>query len=211
MNIAILNNGTGEPSMLYRTERLSAHRFEFIPALQLGRTDLSPFDMFIAPNGTDHVALYKSREKIRAFLDEGKIVMCFCGWTTDWIPGARWVMQTDIPLRTYSIRFPNPAHPVLEGVGIEEVNLSNGKRGFWSCGHIEVTPNAEVLMMNNLNQCVMFVDEKTTRGAIVATASAPVPGFGEKGKEGNLHAFDQLFENLLRWSEHKLSLLQRSH
>ncbi len=197
MNIAVLDNGIGYIPETYSTENFPGHAFTIIPALSLGQTDLSTYDVFIAPNGTDHVALYRNREKIQSFLDDGKALLCFCGWTTDWIPGSTWEMQYDIPLRTYEITFPNPSHPLLRGIKIDEVNISNGKRGFWVCGHINPAPGAEPLMVNNLNQAVMILDEHTTKGTIVATASGPLPGFAEEGSTER-HSFDILFENILQ-------------
>lgn len=199
MKIAVLDNGPGYLRHVYRAERSPGHDFSLVPALELADTDLEPFDVFIAPNGTDHVALFASKKKIRAFLDDRGIVMCFCGWVTDWIPGARWRMSTDIPLRTYAIAAPDPRHPLLAGVDLAEVNVTpEGKRGFWTCGHIEVGPGADVLMTDNRGRCVMFVDERTTSGAVIATASGPLPGFGDDGA-----AFDRLFDNALEWSVKK--------
>ena len=200
MNIAVLDNGIGYIPEIYNAEKYPAHSFTIIPALSLEQADLSEYDMFIAPNGTDHVALFRNREKIQELLDRGGAVLCFCGWTTDWIPGSTWEMQYNIPLRTYEVTFPDPDHPLLQGVRINEVNISNGKRGFWVCGHINAAPDAEILMVNNLNEPVMILDERSTAGTIVATASGPLPGSGEEGA-GEPHSFDILFENILQRCE----------
>lgn len=202
MNIAVLDNGIGYIPEIYNAGKYPAHSFTIIPALSLGQTDLSGYDMFIAPNGTDHVALFRNREKIRTLLDRGGALLCFCGWTTDWIPGSTWGMQYNIPLRTYEITFPNPDHPLLHGISLDEVNISNGKRGFWVCGHINAASDAEILMVNNLNEPVMILDEKSTAGTIVATASGPLPGSGEEDQEGP-HSFDILFENILQRCEER--------
>lgn len=199
MRIAVLDNGIGYIPAAYSPERLAGHSVTIIPALALGSANLNDYDMFIAPNGTDHEALYRNRQAVRSLLDNGGAVLCFCGWNTDWIPGARWQMQMNIPLRTYEITFPNPEHPLLAGVCIDEVNISNGKRGFWTCGHIETSGNADVLMVNNLNEAVFIVDENTTNGCIIATASGPLPGFSEDTEGSRQHSFDILFDNILRY------------
>jgi hypothetical protein len=205
MKIAVLDNGPGNLQHVYDAERFPGHSFSFIPALRLAHTDLAPFDVFIAPNGTDHVALFGSRDKVRTSLEGGGIVMCFCGWVTDWIPGARWRMSTDIPLRTYGLSTPNPAHPLLHGVDLASVNVTPaGKRGFWACGHIDVSPGAAVLMADNLGRCVMFADDTTFAGAVIATASGPLPGFGDDGA-----VFDRLFANALSWSESRRTMFPR--
>lgn len=200
MHIAVLDNGIGYIGQVFSSENYPDHTFSVIPALELGSNDLGDVDMFIAPNGTDHVALFRNREKIRALLDSGGSLLCCCGWTTDWIPGNRWEMQTNIPLRTYEVSLPNPEHPILSGARSEELNISNGKRGFWACGHIEASPDAVPLMVNNLNEPIMIVDEGTTRGTIIATASGPLPAFGEgtTADDGDpRHSFDIIFENIL--------------
>ena len=200
MNIAVLDNGIGYLAETYNADNFAGHSFTIIPALALGESDISGYDIFIAPNGTDHVALYRNRDKISDFLAGGGAVLCFCGWTTDWIPGSTWEMQYNIPLRTYEITFPDPEHPLLRGIRIDEVNINNGKRGFWVCGHINSAQDAEVLMVNNLNEPVMILDEHTTNGTIVATASGPLPTFEEHPGEER-HSFDILFQNILERCE----------
>ena len=201
MHIAVLDNGIGYIPEAYGPERLAGHAVTIIPSLEFGSANLNDYDIFIAPNGTDHEALYRNRHIVRAFLDNGGALLCFCGWHRDWIPGSRWRMQMNISLRTYEITFPDPDHPLLKGVRIEEVNINNGKRGFWTCGHIEAAEGAEVLMVNNLNEPVMIADRKTTPGLIIATASGPLPGFSDDAEGERPHSFDILFDNILRYCQ----------
>ena len=197
MRIAVADNGLGHLGHLYGSERFTGHEFALLPSLELPQTELAPYDVFIAPNGTDHVALFAARERVRRYLDDGGVVMCFCGWVTDWVPGAQWRMSTDIPLRTFAITAPLPGHALLRGIDLEQVNqTAHGKRGFWSCGYIEVTPRADVLLVDNKDRCLLFVDERTTRGAVLCTASGPLPGFGAEEA-----VFDRLFENALLWAQ----------
>ncbi|MBC8043048.1 MAG: hypothetical protein IAF08_06345 [Rhizobacter sp.] len=205
LNIAILSNGNAAEMQRLYSDRFRPHAFTMIAALSFAQTDLSPFDVFIAPTGSDHIALRRAQSKLIDFLDAGKVVLGFSGPYTQWLPNARWVMQTDIPLRLYENTLPDASHPLLQDVKMNDVNLSHGKRGFWTCGHFTPAPGAKTLMVNNLGECTMFLDDVSFKGAIIATASGPVPGFGLMDSKDHTHGLDQLFINILRWSEEKVA------
>lgn len=46
--------------------------------------DLMPYDLLVIPNGFDHVAMLKIKDKVRAFLDAGKSVKL-----TEWLSGIK--------------------------------------------------------------------------------------------------------------------------
>lgn len=139
--------------------------------------DLSGFDVLIAPNGTDHVALFRIRDRVKAFLDRGGALMCFDGWFTDWIPGHRWVMDNTkktIDVR-YQIRDDN--FGIGKTFSIGDLNFSHGISGWWSCGYIEPAAGADVLIEDTWGRPLVVVDTSSFAGPILLTASGPLGDF----------------------------------
>lgn len=44
--------------------------------------DLMPYDLLVVPNGSDHVAMLKIKDKVRDFLDQGRALVCCDGFFT---------------------------------------------------------------------------------------------------------------------------------
>ncbi len=99
--------------------------------------DLTPYDVLVVPNGSDHVAMLKIKDKVRAFLDEGKAVVCSDGWFTDWVPGNQWVM--DNTKRTIDTRYflKTDRYNLFDGIDMDELIYSHGMTGWWACGYID--------------------------------------------------------------------------
>jgi hypothetical protein len=139
--------------------------------------ELQGYDLVIAPNGTDHVALYRIRHKIKAFLDAGGTLFCFDGWFSDWIPGNRWIM--DNSKKTIDIRYLLGEDP--DGLGklfsIADLNFSHGISGWWACGYIEPAPSATVLIADTWGRALAVIDRVSTKGLIVMTASGPLADY----------------------------------
>src|ERR1041384_6444652 len=97
LHAVVVSNGIDGLERYFRSGDAISYRFETI-----GRhfdPDLDGADLLIVPNGSDHVAMLKIREKVRRHLDRGNTVMCFDGWFTDWVPGNRWIMDNSRPTR----------------------------------------------------------------------------------------------------------------
>lgn len=136
--------------------------------------DLTPYDLLIVPCGSDQIAMLKIKEKVKAFLEAGQTLFCFDGWFTDWIPGSQWVM--DNTRKTIDIRYflRSDRHQLLKDVALDSLIFSNGISGWWACGYIEAAPEAEVLLEDTWQRPIMVLDETTTPGKIILTASGPL-------------------------------------
>ena len=137
------------------------------------KPDLSPYDVLIAPNGTDHVAFYRIKESVKQFLDNGGTLLCCDGWFTNWIPNNRWIM--DNSKRTMDVRYRLKDDPfdVARYFNVEDLNFSNGISGWWACGYIEPAPNASVLIEDTWGRPLVVIDDSSTNGLMILTASGP--------------------------------------
>ena len=159
--------------------------------------DLAGYDILIAPNGTDHVALYRMRQQIRNFLEAGNSLLCFCGWFLDWVPGNRWIHDNSKPTR-------DVRHFVGEDqLGLlDEVNLTaldhnrHGISGWWACGFIEPAPGATVLIKDTWDRALVVVDTVTTNGLMILTASGPLGDYSHRGR--GTSPLSCLYDNVIR-------------
>jgi len=167
--------------------------------------DLSPYDLLIVPNGSDQIAMMKIKDRVGAFLEEGKALFCFDGWFTDWVPGNRWVM--DNSKKTIDIRYYLKEDPYgfFEGVAIDSLIYSNGISGWWACGYIQASPQAQVLLKDTWGRAIVVLDEKSSPGIMVLTASAPVSDktYATTDDQGSEQDLGRLYQNLLDFIIHQ--------
>jgi len=157
--------------------------------------DLSADELVIAPNGTDHVALWGARDRIRAHLDHGGALACFCGWFTAWVPGNRWIHDNTHPTREVELRLVSDQRGLFNGVDLAKLNVNrHGIRGWWACGYIEPAPGAEVLLADTWDRAIVVLDETTTNGPQFLTASGPL---GDYRRDGDPDGLSRLYLNLI--------------
>lgn len=144
--------------------------------------DLTPYDLLVVPNGSDHVAMLKIKEKVRAFLDAGRALVCCDGFFTAWVPGNQWVM--DNSRRTQDVRYaPGPdRHHLLANLDLDQLNFSHGMSGWWACGYLEAAPGADVLLRDTWQRPMVVLDEVSTAGRMLLTASGPLADVSYAGE-----------------------------
>ena len=175
--------------------------------------DLAPFNLLIVPNGSDHIAMAKLKTKVASFLDAGKSLFCFDGWFTDWVPGNQWVMSNEkksIDIR-YTIK--TDKYSLFEGVDIKELIFNHDISGWWACGYIEASENADVVMEDTWQRPIIVLDEKTTNGTIILTASGPLGDSGAipNDDESSSFALGTLYHNMLnliikKYEDHRITI-----
>lgn len=167
----IFSNGIEGLKSLYQSNEIIQYDW-----LEVGpdfNPDLAGYDLLIVPNGSDHIAMYRIRDKVLKFLNAGGSLFCFDGWFTDWVPGHRWVMdnsQKSIAVR-YKLR--DDPYQLAAKFRPEDLNFSHGISGWWACGYIESAPGSHVLLEDTWGRPLVVIDQTTTKGLMVLTASAP--------------------------------------
>ena len=169
--IVISNQIEGIEKYYRSNEQVS---YTIYPITDTFAPELSPYDLMIVPNGSDHIAMQKIRHRVQDFLEQGKALLCCDGWFTDWIPGNRWQMdnhQKSIDTR-YVVK--NDPRGFFDGLDIDEFIFSHGISGYWACGYIQPAAGAVVLLEDTWHRPIVVMDEVTTRGLILLTASGPL-------------------------------------
>ncbi|OAQ38313.1 hypothetical protein A5893_16120 [Pedobacter psychrophilus] len=191
---AVINSGVHGSSSAFKNNALV--NYTYLNVDENFSPDLTPYHLLLTGNPTDHIALYKIKDKIADFLNQGKTLFCFSGWYTDYIPGNKWIMERDI--KSIDIRYfkKSDKNNLLTGVNINELIYQNGISGWWACGHIEPSENAEIILVDTLNRPIMILDQNSTNGTIICTSGGPLNGKKSKNEE-DLHAVNVLYNNLI--------------
>jgi len=170
--------------------------YRFTPVERDFRLDMSGVDLLIVPNGCDHVAMLKVRAAVREFLHRGGALFCFDGWFTDWIPGHRWVHSNEKATRDIRYSVQTDRHGLFEGVNLDDLQFNHGISGWWACGYIEAAPGSDILLVDTWGRPMIVVDETSTPGLLILTASGPL---GDFSYEGTVNGLSILYQNMLHY------------
>ncbi len=136
--------------------------------------DLSGIDLLIVPNGSDHVAMLRIKDQVHDFLEAGNTLFCFCGWFTNWIPGNQWKHDNTRATKDFLLAVRTDRYGLFDGLNLDKFNYNHGITGWWACGYIEANPEADVVLEDTWRRPIMVLDEVSTGGLMVLTASGPV-------------------------------------
>lgn len=169
---------------------------------------LEKYSAVILPAMLDEVYLYRYKNKIESYLNNGGAVLSFLQNFTGVIPGNTGYIPSPTPIKDREVCFTESegSKMIFEGIREYDVNVRRGvkgffNRGFFSLEHFSEDKKPEIIMTDNDGQCVAYIDRTTTNGIILAAASSDLIGFG---------LFDNLTvkrmgPNLLLWLEEELS------
>ena len=197
LNALVVDNGIFGLEDLFRSSDRVTYRFQrtgpgFTP-------DLAGADVLIVPNGSDHVAMAGARDAVRDYLDAGGALLCFDGWFTDWVPGNRWVHDNSKATRDMRYAVGTDRHGLLRDVTLDHLQFNHGISGWWACGYIEAAAGADVLLHDTWQRPIVVLDEATTSGTIVLTASGPLADY----TAGELAGLGELYRNILAFLARK--------
>lgn len=197
LQAAIISNGLQGLHHYFNSSELIT--YNWIEVTKNFNPDLSPYDVLIVPNGSDHIAMNKIKDKVHDFLNDGKSLLCFDGWFTDWIPGNQWTM--DNSKKTIDVRYTikNDSHELFKGVDINSLIYSHGISGWWSCGYIKVSHPDSVVVEDTWQRPIIVLDEKTTAGTMILTASGPLADHtGQTTDDQNaISDLGKLYQNMI--------------
>ncbi len=200
LHILVVNNGIfGLESLFKDTDRVTYRFQDTAPGFAL---DLADADVLIVPNGSDHVAMMHARGAVRAFLDAGGSLLCFDGWFTDWVPGNRWVHDNSKATRDIRYTVGTDRHGLFRDVTLDHLQFNHGISGWWACGYIKAAPGADVVLHDTWQRPIVVLDEATTNGTIVLTASGPLADY-DAPDAGELAGLGELYRSILAFLERK--------
>jgi hypothetical protein len=161
---AILWDWMGVTDVHDRDHMLERMGVDPIDVYDLPSTDLTPYTGLIISGRVDQELLYRERQKIRAFLDAGKVVVFSGQIFRDWLPGAGNATVVDLAELggTEAVTF--APHPVLEGLTPADLGA------IFVHGYYPTPPGAEVVVSFKDGRAVLYVDRASTGGTIMAHA-----------------------------------------
>lgn len=164
-----------------------------------GGLDLSKYCAMVLGMSIDEVALWKHREKLYEFLDNGGIVISFCHNYTKILPNNAGYIKSPVEIRDREIKL--VGHSLTNGIREYDINYRRGVKGFFNRGYFEIDEkDCEVFLRDSEGKVVGYIDRISTRGVIVSTAGADLLTFGVF--ENN--SARRLGLNLFKWLAYEL-------
>lgn len=153
---------------------------ERVDQYALPETDLDRYAGIVVSSQADQEYLLGYAERIRGFLETGRVLVFSGHLCTPWLPGAAAFREKEIDgPEDYHVAEVRD-HPVFEGVRAEDLTYQKGVAGFFARGHHPPPPGAEVLVRLEGGEPVVYVDEATTRGTMLVHSGNDLIGFGRR-------------------------------
>jgi hypothetical protein len=167
----------------------------------LGRMGVDPIDIYLFPGAdlhqysgliisprVDQELLYREQDKIRAFLDDGKVVVYSGELFREWLPGARYSVPVDIRARGGIGVLTLAQHPLLTDIAVEDLGP------MFVSAYYPTPPGAEVLATLPDGEAVLYVDRASTRGTIMVHAGVNLTTYMSEGASAR-----QFVPRLIEW------------
>lgn len=137
--------------------------------------------LIVAGAAVDQEYLHRQRDRIRAYLDAGGVVVFGGHLHRPWLPGTGLFVPKRVRSHhDYMVRIVAD-HPVLVGVDARDLTFRRGVAGFFARGHHPAPPGAEVLVAFVSGEPVTYVDRATTAGTILVQATSHPLAHGGSG------------------------------
>lgn len=148
-----------------------------IDEYELQSTNLSNYNVLLITYFTDQEYLFKHKDIIENFLNEGKLVI-FCGHLfRKWLPGTSLFMPKKIKgYKDYLVQ-PVPGAPLFNGVEIEDMVSNKGVAGFFARGYYYPPDSAEICLTFTDGKVISYIDRHTTNGTIIVHAGRNLLGY----------------------------------
>jgi hypothetical protein len=167
--IAALYSGIHFQGAVYQDPQYSGH-FDQVPVHEFPDLDLSRYRVLWVPRETNQEMLRNSRDKIVAFLAAGGTLVSFEEANVPWLPVGEWQAK---PVDIEHIVLEQPDHHLFHGFTVDELK--------WHAhGALRAPLQAQVLLRDAEGAALVFVDEKSFSGRILAMTLDPEchVGFG---------------------------------
>ena len=141
--------------------------------------DLSVYAGIIITNFIEEAYLLEHKKHLEQYLQGGGVVFSLAEIFLPWLPGCGNWKRSPIPLKDREIRLREPVHSMFAGIDPYDLNYRKGVRGFFSRGYFDAIPkHAEVLVEDQEEKPIIYVDRHTTNGTIFAGAGTDLYRFG---------------------------------
>ena len=153
-----------------------------IDQYKLDSTDLSEYNVLLITYFADQEYLYKNKNMIENFLNEGKVVL-FCGHLfRQWLPGCSLFMPKKINgYKDYLVQT-IPGSPLFNDVEVEDMVCNKGVAGFFARGYYYAPEKAEICLTFTDGKVISYIDRNTTNGTIIVHAGSNLLGYKNQNK-----------------------------
>lgn len=165
--IAGLYSGVHFQQAFY-TDPEFASRFALMPIWELAAANLHLYAALWIPRESNQYVLMQNHEKLSQYLAEGGVIVCFDEVVQPWLPTGLWRLR---PVNLDTVRV--STHPVV-------ANLTPDQVRWHSHGAYEANPNADILVDDGQDGVMLFLDERSFSGKLLAGTIDPDchAGFG---------------------------------
>ncbi|PAF48566.1 hypothetical protein BKH46_01300 [Helicobacter sp. 12S02634-8] len=177
ISIAYLDSqGYDEKNGLYNHFLYAPHLEYFDIYKRLEKGDLNAFDAAIIPTSIDEIHLCKHQSIIKDFLSKRKVIVSFAQNFLPWLVGNQFYIPSEVPIKDREVLICK--HKIFEGVREYDLNYRRGVKGFFNRGYFNPPPQAQIILKDNQDRCVAYIDRTSSNGVILSTAGADLLGFG---------------------------------
>jgi hypothetical protein len=182
------------------------HTFTMLDVYDFPNANLEPYIALIIQGSIDQELLLREKEKIRKFVDRGKVLIFGGHLFLPWLPGASSFIPKEISShRDYEVNF-HQAHPIFEGVDTNELSYRKGVAGFFARGHHPLPAGAEVLLTLPDGEPTLYIDRVSTEGTLFVSSGNALLGYQDPAESTG-----QITKRLIEWIRNEYVLLhQRS-
>ncbi len=145
----------------FYNDREFAPEFAVLPVWELGATNLHDYAALWIPRESNQRELVRNRAKLLEYLRGGGTIICFDEVNQPWLPIGSWSLA---PVRIESARV--ASHPMVAHLSPEHVN-------WHSHGAYEAYLNADVLVDDSEGHVMLFLDERSFEGTLLAGTMDP--------------------------------------
>jgi hypothetical protein len=160
--------------------------FTFLDAYDLPSYDSSEHICMVVSGLTDQEFLYREKEIIRQFLDQGKVLLFSGHIFREWLPGAKAFIPKSIhSYNDYEVSIAQP-HPIFEGVLTQDMTFRKGVSGFFARGHHPLPPGAEGLLSLPGGELITYIDRVSTKGTIIVHSGNDLLSYNDVSTAGRI-------------------------
>ncbi|TQR33702.1 aspartate/tyrosine/aromatic aminotransferase [Campylobacter sp. MIT 99-7217] len=131
---------------------------------------LDNFCALILPMSVDQIWLFRHKELLFSYLEQGGIVLNFVASFCEYLPNLSLYEQSMTPIRVREIKLSK--HIICDGVREYDINYRRGVKGFFSRGFLNPPQKAEIILTDSDGKCVAYIDRSSSKGIILNTAGA---------------------------------------
>lgn len=195
--IAVIYSGHAPHYRTFHEPKYAQFIDKLIYLRELEKTDLSEFDVLIVPSQLNSHLLLHNADKIRAFADQGKIVVAFGPQPWEWLPNQKWEerptnfwwwLEKDAKSGLVT---KNESHPFFQYITLAD-STWHQHGVFWPPAH------TITLIATEDGGSVLYIDEESTNGTWVITTLDPDYHYGSYFMPATERFLDGLFQWLCK-------------